>query len=224
MGKDNYPKRVSLDDIFLSQRIMSEEFEALCVRPIASSQEEVKSWLANNEEYLRAKAKNVAPLPLELESKVDTIFEQNRDLYYFFVEDWYDNRQSYLANEEIDFHKVERDKKIQDFFDIFESVIDAIINHKNWFDLYKCANIKYGTMVWNIASLDLFAWQLPSADFRHKNNYLELAKIMTIFFFFEKLYKNESQLSNNTNPIDEIFNLDKIISYYYFAKNIGAPK
>lgn len=65
---------------------------------------------------------------------------------------------------------------------------------------------------------------MSNADLRDKNNYCELSRIMTIFFFFEKLYKNEFQLSNDINPFDKLMNLDKIVSYYYFSKNLGLAK
>lgn len=128
-------------------------------------------------------------------------------------------QEQYKAIKKIDFQKEEKNKKIQIFFDIFESIIDAINKNKDWFDLCEASGIRGDDLVWNIASLDLFAWQLPSADLRHKNNYLELARIMTIFFFIEKLYKNKYELSNKTNPFDTIMNMDKIVSYYYFQKN-----
>jgi hypothetical protein len=241
-------KAVSLEDALLSQRTISEKFEDLCKTPMASSAEEAQHWMANHKEFLEAKAKNVVTMPRELENDVDTMFVQSRDIYYDFIESWYDfgmgryqknliyqkqksleingdeAQERYEAIKKIDFQKAQKNKKIQDFFDIFESIIDAINNHKNWFDLYKATNIRGDGLVWSIASLDLFVWQMPSADFRDKNNYCELAKIMTIFFFFEKLYKNEFQLSNQINPFDKLMNLDKIVSYYYFSKNLGLAK
>lgn len=43
---------VSLKELILSQKVMSEKFENLCKRPIASSEEEAEFWMKNHLEYL----------------------------------------------------------------------------------------------------------------------------------------------------------------------------
>ncbi|MDX2426920.1 MAG: hypothetical protein QNK15_11780, partial [Cycloclasticus sp.] len=73
--------------------------------------------------------------------------------------------------------------------------------------------------VWIISALDLFFWQLPFSDNLNINDYPKLEKIMTIFFFFEKLYKNSSRLdSEEIDPFSVLSDLEKIVSYYDFSK------
>lgn len=234
---------MGLKEIRLLQRAFGEKLDDLCKRPLASSNQEVELWRTNHEEYLKVKAENVAYMPTEFEDEVDDMFIQTRDTYFEFIESWYgygmqeyqekllrlrvknseiSKDESILARENInntDFDNVDIEKKIQDFFDIFENIVYAMKNNEEWFDLYKASTIRGDGLVFNIASLDLFAWQLPKADSRDKNDYQQLAKIITIFFFIEKLYKAEESLNNDVNPFDKIsMELDKIFAYYDYAK------
>ncbi len=236
---------MGLKEVLSLQRSFGEKMDALCKRPIANSQEEVDKWQKNNIKYLQAKSKNVKPIPSALENDIDMLFEEHKKTYYSFVESWYeygykdfkkaillskfedesisDNSKEEMRNEykqikDEDIVNTSQDEKINYFFFVFENIIDAIKEHKNWFDIYKGSGLRGDGLVLNISSLDLFAWQLPNTGLRNKNNYKEIAKIMAIFFFIEKIYKNEYSLSNEINPFDKIMNLDKIVSYYYFAK------
>lgn len=236
---------MGLKEVLSLQRRFGERMDALCKRPIANSQEEVDKWQKNNIEYLQAKSKNVEPIPSVLENDIDMLFEEHKKTYYSFVENWYEHgykdfkkavlfsklkdenisdnskeeiRNEYKQIEDEDISNASQDEKINYFFFVFENIIDAIKNHKNWFDIYKGSSLRGDGLVWNISSLDLFAWQLPNADLRNKNNYKKIAMVMVVFFFIEKIYKNEYSLSNKIDPFDEIMNLDKIVSYYYFVK------
>lgn len=216
--------------------------DELCKRPIAKTQEEVDEWQKNNVSYLKVKAKNIKPLSNDLENDVDEMFKEHEEVYFSFVESWYKHgfkgfnkallmsaqkngdiskdkmREEYEKIENTNLESVSTAKKVDFFFFVFENIIDSINKKKNWFDIYKGSAIRGDGLVRNISSLDLFAWQLPNSDLRNKNNYEEVAKIMIIFFFIEKIYKREDSLSNNINPFDKIMFLDKILSYYYYLK------
>lgn len=233
---------MGLREVLSLQREFSDKIDMLCKRPVANSQEQVDEWQTNNVEYLKAKAKNVKPISNELENDIDILFSAHQATYLSFVESWYkygfeesqmailiskqkkgdiskeEMRKAYRKIEDIDTANISQKQKINYFFFVFENIIDAINEQKNWFDIYKGSSIRGDGLVFNISSLDLFAWQLPNADLRDKNDYKQIAKIMTIFFIIEKIYKNEHSLSNDINPFDKLMNLDKIVSYYKFLK------
>jgi len=233
---------MGLREVLSLQREFSDKIDGLCRRPVANSQEQVDEWQNNNIEYLKVKAKNVKLMPKELEDDIDILFEEHQSTYQSFVESWYEYgfrdfqkaililkqkngdiskekmREDYNKIEDVDIASINEEEKIGYFFFVFENIINAINEQKNWFDIYKGSGIRGDGLVLNISSLDLFTWQLPNADLRDKNNYKKIAKIMIIFFFIESIHKNEHSLSNDINPFDKIVNLDKIVSYYKFLK------
>lgn len=234
---------MSLKKVMFLQKEFSGKLGKMCTKPTAHSSEEVELWQTDYEKYLAEKAKYVELIPTTLESDIDDMFIKTRDFYYSYINSWYsygmESYQMQLLNlkyhhgeilkEElrelrqkvmtIDFERVSIEEKVEDFLGIFEEIIDAIKNNQDWFDLYKASFIRGDDLVFNISSLDLFTWQLPNADTRNKNDYAKVAKIMTIFFFFEKIYKNESSLSNGINPLDKVtMDISKILAYYNFTK------
>ena len=234
---------MGLKEVILLQREFSGKLDDLCTQPIAHSNEEVEQWQTDHQKYLNEKAKNVESIPTTLESGIDDMFTKTKDFYYSYIELWYsfgmENYQKQvlrlkkhhgeISEDEfrvlrqkvgtIDFDSVPIEQKIEDFFGIFEDIIDAIKNNKEWFDLYETSMIRADGLVFNISSLNLFAWQLPNADARNTNDYKQISKIMTIFFFMEKIHKRESSLSNDINPLDiATMQLDKILAYYNYAK------
>jgi len=238
---------MGLEEVFTLKRKISDKVDVLCKQPTANSQEQVNEWLDNNITFLRAKAKNVKSMSSEIENDIDILFQECQTTYYGFVEDWYEYgyrdfegakllqilrnnnisdvakkeiRNNYKKLQTINIDNVSQNDKINYFFDVFENIIDSINKGQNWFDLYKGSRLRGDDLVFDISYLDLFAWQLPNIDLRNKNDYKKIAKIMTIFFFIEKIYKKEYSLSNDINPFDKIMNLDKIVSYYYFSKEI----
>ena len=233
---------MGLNEILALQREFSEKLDGLCKAPIAMSNEEAVLWQTDHQKYLKVKSENVESIPSIMESDVNDMFMKNRDVYYRFVESWYGmgienykiklirikRDKSEISRDEAvklikqvkntDFDVVDIQQKIQDFFNVFEEIIEAINSNEEWFDLYKASYIRGDGLVFNIASLDLFTWQLPSADTRQKNDYKTVAKIMTIYFFIEKIYKSPT-MNNNVNPFNKIHDLNKIFSYYSFLKS-----
>jgi len=235
-------EKMGIQKVLGLQRRFSDEMDKLCKKPIVNSQEQVKEWQSKHIEYLKIKSQNIMSIPDKLRSDIDEMFKEHEETYISFVEHWFQYgfadfnrtfliaeqkngniskekmREKYKKIQNTNVESISRTKKVDYLFFVFEKIIDYIYNNKNWFDLYKSSSIRGDGLVLNISSLDLFAWQLPNADLRNINNYKEIAKIMTIFFFIEKIYKNESCFSNDTNPFNQIVDLDKIVSYYYFAK------
>jgi len=233
---------MALNEILKQQREFSEILDKLCRRPTATTEKQLNKWQENNIEYLKAKQKNIETMSKELESDIDVVFQEHKKYYYRVVENWHERgyKDSQKWNllymkkageitqekmivevekiEKLDMSNVNTDEQIDRFFSIFEDIINAIKKEKRWLDIYKASNLMGQGLVSNMSSLDLFAWQLPSADLRDKNDYKKIAKIMTVLFFIEKIHKNKNSMTNETNPYDKIMNLDKIVSYYYLAK------
>jgi hypothetical protein len=237
---------MKLAELFDTMNKVQDKIEILCKHPIAASIEERNEWLDDNKKHLTKKAKNVRTMPLELEDSIDTLFQESKATYFRFIVAWYesgyksfetgklrgllkDKNINDKARDEIrgkldelqtiDYNSISIEDKTNYFFNLFEQIIDTINSGGNWFDLYKSSKIRGDGLVYNISHLDLFAWQLPNADPRKKNDYKTIAKIMTIFFFIEKIYKYGFGYSTNLNPFKKISALNNIISYYNYIKD-----
>ncbi|NDY73083.1 hypothetical protein DO021_15480 [Desulfobacter hydrogenophilus] len=233
---------MKIGDVMKLQQTLMPKIDELCTRPVASSQKQVDFWQNNHGAYLKEKAKRVLTLPDSLQNEVDQMFASSKEFYLNMVAVWYKSshkslsktilmeqqrsgiiskeqmRKSFDKIKSIDVQSIGKDQKIQFFFEFFESLIEQIKNQKEWSKLYQISNLGLlsDRLVWNISALDLCAWQLPLADTRNINDYQQLAKIMTIFFFFEKIYKNWFKLDsiNDVNPFDVVPGLNKILAYY----------
>ena len=231
---------MSLKEAISLQKEFSTKLESLCERPLATSKEEAELWQNNHEEYLKVKSLNIQSVSSALFDDIDKMYITNKETYYDFVKSWYafgwEQYQIYLLEQDEDlglisgkefserkkvikntnFKETDIKTMVQDFFTIFELIINKMKNNEEWYELYKASRIRGDDLVFNISSLDLFTWQLPSSDTREINDYNTVAKIMTIYFFIENIYKNESSIMND-NPFNKaILNLDKILSYYNF--------
>jgi len=233
---------MKLGDRIKLQQSVSQKVAELCTQPIASSQEEVNAWQNSPKLYLLSKAQRVASLPDAWLEEVDQMFTNSQDFYVGMVTSWYATgfenvskallrqqkqsglisheqmRQEFDAIKAMDVETVATEDKIRFFFDLFDALIEQMKNQENWYKLYQQSYLGplSERLVWNISALDLFSWQLPAADSRKIHRYKQIARIMVIFFFFEKIYKNASQLAsgNETNPIDKIQELSKILAYH----------
>lgn len=231
-----------LTEIIKLQRQVSESLDELCERPRAKSQSEVELWERDYKEYLKAKSLHVNAIPNELLDDISILTVGSKTFYHSVIEGWHkysfknfkmfelmsmqkkgeitpnEMRALYKDFESKEYATIEIQEKISDFFLVFDKIIDAInTNTKDWFDWYKAGGIRGDGLVWNISSLDIFAWQLPAGDPKNKKEYFELAKLMTIFFLIEQLYKNDSLLNNDINPLEKL-DLHKILAYYNVSK------
>ena len=233
----------SLENIVKNQTQLFEQFDLLYKRPIACSDEELLNWQTNNVEYLRAKAEKVYEAPMELKDSITNILDAGKDLYYGFVEFWYkemfkDYQEFKLyelldANKisQIEFEKQYKELKEKDFnlnynqneavnifFKVFDELIESI-KIDNGSDYFMFSGIRGDGFVHNILTLEIFCIILPNADKRNKDIYIELAKIIIICFFTEKLAKFGFD-NDKVNPCKSIFKLDEIYSYYEYLNSI----
>jgi len=239
------------NDVTNMHQTLSKKIERLCKLPIARSQDEADYWQSNQIVYMQVKTDNINALPKNMEAEVDRVFAASLEFYRevisfwfkIFYEDIHESKYSELSKEEnihleqeiksifgkLNSKSVTIDEKTELFFNYFDLLVNKMKKNEDWFMLYNLTWIGKVSdrMVWNVGILDLFAWQLPCADTRKKNSYLELAKIMTVFFFMEQIYHNEHIFLDRYNnkvsilPFEEIYNLDRIFAYYEYVTSIS---
>jgi hypothetical protein len=217
------------------QKELSAKLDRLCTSPTAKTREEAELWLDDKLEHLKAKSKNVAPLPVELMQEVNELLEGSQ-MYYEALDAWYDRIGSYkrwqLLNQkaeetiskeeyknlvtktkEHDYSAVSREQKIEDMFEVFEEIIQ-MQNNSDWGAWFLETNLSLiGDVVWNAGFIDMFAWQLPNADPENITVYRELASIMAIFFL---AYRFAKKADDNENPVH---GLENILALYTFSRH-----
>ena len=221
----------SLENIVKNQTQLFEQFDLLYKRPIAYSDEELLNWQTNNVEYLRAKAEKVYEAPMELKDSITNILDAGKDLYYGYQE--FKLYELLDANKisQIEFEKQYKELKEKDFnlnynqneavnifFKVFDELIESI-KIDNGSDYFINSGIRGDGFVHNILTLEIFCIILPNADEKNKDIYIELAKIIIICFFTEKLAKFGFD-NDKVNPFKSIFKLDEIYSYYEYLNSI----
>ncbi len=217
------------------QKELSDKIDRLCTSPTAKTRQEAELWLGDRLEHLKAKSKNVAPLPAKLEQEVKELLEGSR-MYYEVLDAWYDQIGSYkkwqLLNQkaegtitgeeytdlnnaikEHDYSAVSGEQKIEDLFEVFEEIIQ-MQNNSNWGAWFLESNLNLvGDVVWNAGFIDMFAWQLPNADPENIIIYQELASIMTVFFL---AYRFAKKADDNRNPVH---GLENVLALYTFSRH-----
>jgi hypothetical protein len=216
---------VSLSSTLKIIQELSENITSSCIRPAAKTKEELDLWNSDYEEYLKIKLLGVQPLSNNLKDQAELVLLQSQKFYSQLVELWHKSYfKDYLRFKLVqqkrvneanqvrinDYSTLSYEEKLIDFFNAFEHVIDVINCKGEWFDLYSASGINGDGLVSNIDSLNLFVWQLPTADPLNKVSYLEMAKILTILFIAEKLSKKCST--------SDMSDLKKLLSLYNHAK------
>jgi len=181
----------------------------LLVSPCPRTLAEYEIWRNDELVFLQAKAASVKPLSPNQKEQMLPLVEVVDRFFTTELNGWWERRGLPSAMD-----LAQKLELLNKEFSQILAEMEKIGSGSQWLDLLQQSQLPNYTLIANLSYVDLFSWILPHADPEDADQYEQLGRIMTIFFFREAVYKREFQMSNDSVRESQMYDLQKFLARY----------